>query len=41
MATGTPPSAWWDETDEALATVLELLQAQADQVKKKGGRRRG
>jgi hypothetical protein len=25
MATRTPPSQWWDETDETLTTVLDIL----------------
>ena len=40
VATGTAPSAWWDETDEALATVMELLTKQAAELKK-GARKRG
>jgi hypothetical protein len=44
VATQTAPSQWWDEDAEALATVVELLQKQADATRKatrKGGRRRG
>ena len=25
LATQTPPSAWWDEDDATLATVIDLL----------------
>jgi hypothetical protein len=31
LATQTSPSAWWDEDDAGLATVLELLREQAEE----------
>jgi hypothetical protein len=34
LATRTAPRDWWDEDDETLATALELLQEQADAVRK-------
>jgi hypothetical protein len=40
IATQTAPSQWWDETDETLATVLDVLERQAAEVRK-AGRGRG
>ena len=34
IATETAPSQWWDETAETLATVLELLEHNADEIRK-------
>ena len=39
VATGTMPSQWEGESDEVLATVIEVLADQAEQMKPK--RRRG
>lgn len=39
MATGTAPSAWWNEDAEALATCLELLNDQAERMRKEARRR--
>jgi len=36
VATQTAPRDWWDETDEVLATVLEVLDIQAREVKRRG-----
>ena len=43
MATGTAPGQWWGETDEVLATVLDVLQrrAEQEQAAAKGGAHRG
>ena len=30
LATNTPPSAWWDEDDATIATVLDILNEAAD-----------
>jgi hypothetical protein len=39
VATSTPPQAWWDESAETLATIVTILETNAEQVK--GGRRHG
>lgn len=36
MATQTAPRDWWDESDEVLATVLQLLEQQAKEMKRHG-----
>lgn len=36
VATQTAPAAWWDETDEVLATVLDVLDRQAREVNRRG-----
>jgi hypothetical protein len=36
IATSTAPGQWWDETDETLATVLDLLEGQAAAIRKAG-----
>jgi hypothetical protein len=44
MATSTAPRDWWEESDETLATAIQLLTDQADRLRKanrKGGRRHG
>jgi hypothetical protein len=41
MATRTAPADWWDESDEVLATALDVLDRQAQQVKTAKGGRRG
>lgn len=33
MATGTAPRDWWDEPDEVLATVIDVLAVQAERMK--------
>jgi len=40
LATQTAPGQWWEETDETLATVVDLLEAQAAEIRK-AGRKRG
>jgi hypothetical protein len=35
VATQTAPSQWWEETDEVLATVLDVLEKQAERMKRK------
>ena len=35
VATGTAPSAWWNETDQVLATVLDVLRVQAEAMTKR------
>ena len=41
MATQTAPGDWWTETDETLATVVELLETNAEEVRKASrGRKR-
>ena len=41
IATQTAPSQWWDETAETLATVLYLLDHNAEEVRKASrGRKR-
>jgi hypothetical protein len=39
VATGTAPAHWWAEPDEVLATVLDVLTVQAEDMKRQ--RRRG
>jgi hypothetical protein len=34
VATSTSPSQWWDATAETLATVLDILNTQAAEVRK-------
>jgi hypothetical protein len=36
VATQTAPADWWDEPDEVLATVLDVLDRQAREVKRRG-----
>jgi len=40
VATQTAPRDWWDEPDEVLATALDVLDKQAKEVKRRGGKRR-
>jgi hypothetical protein len=41
VATRTAPGQWWTETDETLATVVQLLEDQAEEVRKASrGRKR-
>jgi hypothetical protein len=40
MATGTAPRDWWDEDDEVLATALDVLGKRAEEVNKRGRKRR-
>lgn len=37
MATQTAPSAWWAESDEVLATVMDVLADQAERIKRRRG----
>jgi hypothetical protein len=34
IATHTAPRDWWDENDEVIATALDVLNAQADEIRK-------
>jgi hypothetical protein len=36
VATQTAPRDWWEEPDEVLATVLDVLERQAQEVKRHG-----
>jgi hypothetical protein len=36
VATQTAPADWWDESDEVLATVLDVLEAAHRKSKRKG-----
>ena len=40
VATSTSPSQWWDATEETLATVLDILQIQAQEIRKASARKR-
>jgi len=33
LASGTAPSAWWDEDDATLATAIDVLEARAEAMK--------
>lgn len=37
LATQTAPAAWWDEPDEVLATVIQVLHDQAERTKRRKG----
>jgi hypothetical protein len=37
VATQTAPAAWWDEPDEVLATVLDVLEAAHRKARKGKG----
>lgn len=37
MATQTAPADWWDESDETLATVLDVLEKAAQKHRKGKG----
>lgn len=39
VATGTAPAAWWNESDQVLATVLDVLAVQAEEMNKRRKRR--
>lgn len=39
MATSTPPAAWLGESDEMLATVLDIFRLRAEAMKTKGRHR--
>ncbi len=34
IATGTAPSAWWDEDDATLATVIDELEDAAERARR-------
>jgi hypothetical protein len=34
VETGTAPRDWWDEDDETLATVLDVLEDRAEAMRK-------
>lgn len=37
MATHTHPGPWWDEEPEMVVTVVAVLEAKADRIKKGRG----
>jgi hypothetical protein len=37
LATQTAPAAWWDEPDEVLATVIQVLTEQAQRRTRRKG----
>jgi hypothetical protein len=37
VATQTAPADWWDEPDEVLATVLDVLEKANNRAKKRKG----
>jgi hypothetical protein len=38
IATNTAPADWRDETDEVIATALDVLERQAAEMKRRRGR---
>lgn len=36
MATATAPADWWGESDEVLATALDVLEKAREEVKRHG-----
>lgn len=34
VATQTSPAHWWEESDETLATVLDILEVNAAEIRK-------
>jgi hypothetical protein len=33
VATNTHPGPWWDEDEETIVTVVDILNAQAEQIR--------
>jgi hypothetical protein len=40
IATQTSPGDWWDETDEVIATALDVLDRNAARIKQASRKRR-
>jgi len=39
IATNTAPRDWWDESDEVIATALDVLNERAEEIRKASARR--